>query len=186
LKTDKHIRDISDRLDRISCNDNGKGHDDIDFEDYDDEYYLEVGSEPLRFAYYRHVRVEQCSDYRKKTFECVHDSITQDELDYYLKRKLRVTPEQRYQDKKKDWFFHESSWCSRGLDSSGYDGQGCNQFTGCIPECRFYLPYGRIEDDEVIQEHKEVEEHYRKRNAIINIDINTKDFSEFAKRFYNV
>jgi hypothetical protein len=104
LKTDKHIRDISDRLNRISCNDNGRD-DIIDFEDYDDEYHLEVGSEPLRFAYYRRVRVEQCNDeYRKKTFECVYDSITQDELDYYLKRKLRVPPEQRYQDKKKNWF----------------------------------------------------------------------------------
>jgi hypothetical protein len=154
LKTDKHIRDISDRLNRISCNDNGRD-DIIDFEDYDDEYHLEVGSEPLRFAYYRRVRVEQCNDeYRKKTFECVYDSITQDELDYYLKRKLRVPPEQRYQDKKKNWFFHESSWCSRGLDATGYDGQGCNQFTGCISDCKFYLPDGRIEDDEVIQEHK--------------------------------
>jgi len=49
-----------------------------------------------------------------------------------------------------------------------------------------YLPYGRMEDDETIQEHKEVEEHYGKRNAIINIDINTKDFIEFVKRFYNI
>ena len=47
MKTDKHIRDISDRLDRISSNDYGNGRGDIDFEDYDDEYYLEVGSEPL-------------------------------------------------------------------------------------------------------------------------------------------
>ena len=52
-----------------------------------------------------------------------------------------------------------------------------------FPECSFYLPFGRIEDDEVIQEHKQVDEHYRKRNAIINIDINTKDFIEFVKRF---
>lgn len=146
MKTDKHIRDISDRLNRISCNYNGKVHTDIiDFEDYDDEYYLEVDSEPLSFAYYRQVRVEQCNDeYRKKTCEGVYDSITQDELDYYLKRKLRVTPEQRYQDKKEDWFFHKSSWCSRGLDATGYDGQGYNQFTGCVPECRFYLPDGRL------------------------------------------
>jgi len=45
--------------------------------------------------------------------------------------------------------------------------------------------YGSLEE-EVIQEHKQVEEHYRKRNAIINIDINTKGFIEFAKQFYNI
>lgn len=40
------------------------------------------------------------------TFEGIDSTVTQDELDYYLKAKLRVPPEQRYQDKKEDWFFH--------------------------------------------------------------------------------
>jgi hypothetical protein len=66
-----------------------------------------------------------------------------------------------------------------------YDGQGCNGFTGCVPECRYYLPYGRIKDEEVIAEHKEAEEYYRSQNAIIDIDINTEDFFEFARNFYN-
>ena len=106
MKTDKYIKDISDRLNTISSR-NANAYSSNGFEDYDDEYYLDMGSEPLRLAYYRHVRVEQCDDeYRKKTFECVRDSTTQDELDYYLKRNLRVPPEQRYQDKKEDWFFH--------------------------------------------------------------------------------
>ena len=48
----------------------------------------------------------------------------------------------------------------RGIQA--YDGQGCNGFTGCISECRFYLPYGRIEEDQVIAEHRELEED-RKR-----------------------
>jgi hypothetical protein len=39
----------------------------------------------------------------------------------------------RYEDCREQWFWHESSWCMRGLH--GYDGQGCNQFTGCVPEC---------------------------------------------------
>ncbi|HEY7083077.1 MAG TPA: hypothetical protein VH500_25570 [Nitrososphaeraceae archaeon] len=43
----------------------------------------------------------------------------------------------------------------RGLER--YDGKGCNGFTGCIPECRYYPDKGRIED----------EEGYRKRNALI-------------------
>jgi hypothetical protein len=78
---------------------------------------------------------------------------------------------------------HDSSYCSRGLEA--YDGKGCNGFTGCIEECRFYMPFGRIEDDEVIAEHKEWEEEYRQCNKIINIDIDKKDFLEFAKGFYN-
>jgi hypothetical protein len=32
--------------------------------------------------------------------------------------------------------------------NNGYDGYGCNQFTGCIPECRYYPEEGRIEDEE--------------------------------------
>jgi hypothetical protein len=182
LKIDKYVKDLSKRLDSFSAN--GNNDDSHGLSKHDDEYYLDIGSEPPRFAYYRHVRVEKCDDeWRKKTLECVHDSITQDELDYYLKAKLRVHPEQRYQDQKKEPWFHESSWNKRGVN--GYDGQGCNQFTSCVPECRYYQETGRIEDEEVIQEHKEVEEHYRKRNAIVNIDINTKDFLEFVKDFYD-
>lgn len=48
------------------------------------------------------------------------------------------------------------------------------------------MPFGRIEDDEVIAEHKQiVEEHYKQRNAISNIDIDRKDFAEFSKKFDN-
>jgi hypothetical protein len=37
----------------------------------------------------------------------------------------------------------------------------------CIPECRFYPKYGRIEDEKVIEEHNKVGESYRQKNAII-------------------
>ena len=82
---------------------------------------------------------------------------------------LRVHPEERYQHKKEAWYFHESSWYMRqGRDGieSGYDGYGCNNGK-CVPECRYYPEYGRIEDEEVIQRHKEIEEGYRKRSALI-------------------
>jgi hypothetical protein len=173
LKINKYTKRISAGLDRLATNGNASGNnaDKYDGSD-DDEYYLARGSEPPRFAYYRHVRVEQCIDeWRKKTLECVYDSITQDELDYSLKRKLRIPPEQRYQYNKMNWFFHESSYSMRGFDA--YDGKGCNGFTGCIPECRYYPTTGRIEDEEVIHEHKELEDVDRKRNRIVNIDIIT-------------
>lgn len=187
MKVDKYIKDISDRLDTISSNGNGNGHGagNNGPEDYDyDEYLLDTGREPLRFAYYRHVRVQQCTDeYRKKSFECAHDSFTQDELDFYLKAKLRTPPEERYQDQKQNWFFHDTSYSKRGLEA--YDGKGCNGFTGCVPECTFYANTGVIEDEKVIDEHNRIVESLRQENAIIDIDINTEDFFEFARNFYN-
>jgi hypothetical protein len=49
---------------------------------------------------------------------------------------------------------------------NGYDGQGCNNGE-CVPECRYYPKFDRIEDEEVIRMHKEIEEDYRKCDAII-------------------
>jgi hypothetical protein len=37
----------------------------------------------------------------------------------------------------------------------------------CVPECRYYFKYGRIEDSEVIQKHRELEKRYRDNNAIV-------------------
>ncbi|HEY9387399.1 MAG TPA: hypothetical protein VIP70_10190 [Nitrososphaeraceae archaeon] len=53
---------------------------------------------------------------------------------------------QRYQEYKEHWYFHKSSWYMRGLNA--YDGQGCNGFTGCIPECKFYAEEGKLSENE--------------------------------------
>jgi len=84
-----------------------------------------------------------------------------------LKAKLRELPEARYQREKEQWFFHESSWYMR--HDNGYD-DGCNNGE-YIGECRHYPKFGRIEDEDIIQRHREWEEGYRKRNAIINIEL---------------
>jgi hypothetical protein len=162
---DRYAKDLYKRLDGFS---NGNGNRNVsglakDYDDDDDDYCIAIGSEPLRFASYRRARA------KKKigdclTFEDVYDSITQDELDYYLKAKLRVSPEERYQHRKENWFFHESSCCSRGLEAN--DGKGCNGFTGCVPECRYYAETGTIEDEEVIEEHNKLVESLRQENAI--------------------
>jgi hypothetical protein len=78
--------------------------------------------------------------------------MTQEEIDYYKKRTLQISPEQRYEEEKEHWYFHKSCWYMRG--SNGYDGYGCNQFTGCIPECRFYSEYGRIEEEDVLKRYE--------------------------------
>jgi hypothetical protein len=39
-----------------------------------------------------------------------------------------------------------------------YDGRGCTA-QECIPECRFYNEYGRVEDSEVIESFEKHEKH---------------------------
>ena len=172
LKVDKFVNNLFKKLD--NSNNNGNGINSSSNNVKDDNYYLAIGSEPPRFAYYRHCRVNNSKDeWRKKTLEAAYDSITQDELDFNLKRKLRISPEQRYQQKKENWLFHDSSYYARGLEA--YDGFGCNQFTDCVPECRYYPKLGSIEDEEVIKEHRELEEEHRKLDRIINIEINNDE-----------
>ena len=132
----------------------------------DHDYYLDRGWEPPRFAQYRLARAKHKIG-ETKAYQDFWDSVTQDELDYYLKSKLREPPEQRYQRHKEVWYFHDSSWSMRGLEATGYDGKGCNQFTGCIPECRYYAEYGSVEDEEVITDHNKWVEFYSQRNAIV-------------------
>lgn len=133
--------------------------------DSDHDYYLDIGMEPPRFAQYRLARSRHKDAFRGLTYEDVWDSITQDELDYYLKSRLREPPEERYQRIRREPWIHETGWATRGLNA--YDGQGCNHFYGCIPECRFYPKVGRIEDDEVIENHNKWVESYKQRNAIV-------------------
>lgn len=55
-----------------------------------------------------------------------------------MKRALRPSPEQRYQNIKRVEYYH------------GHEGAYNNSLGKCVPSCRFYPEYGRTEDDEVI------------------------------------
>ena len=46
-------------------------------------------------------------------------TITQDELDYNLKAKLRVSPEERYQAEKRNWYFYKLSYLDQTTDDYG-------------------------------------------------------------------
>jgi hypothetical protein len=152
-------------------NGNGKANNGIG-SDNDDEYYLSRDGEPPRFAYYRHYRIKNSKDeWRKKTCEAAYDSITQDELDYSLKRKLRMTPEERYDQKRRSELYHSSASCSTGE---------------CAPECKFFPRHGKIDDSEIINEHHQLVEYRRQRNEIINIDIDPADYSEFLQVWNNI
>jgi hypothetical protein len=43
--------------------------------------------------------------------------------------------------------------------ANGYDGQGCSDINGCVPECRYYRPFGRIEDEEIVSWYEEIQQH---------------------------
>jgi hypothetical protein len=107
------------------------------------------------------------------TYADLWDEVTDEEIDYYMRKALEVPPEQRYQIAKKRPPYHEYTWTSRGIHNEstgwefdpnrkyyvripGWNGEkGCNEKTGeCIPDCRFYPPTGRIEDDEVIAKYE--------------------------------
>ena len=62
------------------------------------------------------------------------------------RNKKILSPEAKYHELKQQWYFHPSSWYNRKKGS--YDGEGCNQFTGCIPECKFYLEKGKLSENE--------------------------------------
>lgn len=101
-----------------------------------------------RFAKLREERAKVTDAFGNKTCEDVWDNTTQEELEYYKRKNLERSPEERYQIKKQHWYFHKSSWYMRGV-KSGYDGHGCCDGV-CVPECRFYRQCGRIEDEEVL------------------------------------
>jgi hypothetical protein len=99
-----------------------------------------------------------------------------------LKGWLRTPPEERYQHFKKAWYFHELSYLQQTRDENGrfvdvVKDYGCGHWSNkreegvCVPECRYYPKYGRIEDEEVIQQHNEMVESYRQKNAIIDIEL---------------
>ena len=73
-------------------------------DDDDDDYYLAIGSEPPRFRYYRQIRAEKWKALGHKPLldEDYDHSITQEELDFILKRELWPSSEERYQHEKRN------------------------------------------------------------------------------------
>ena len=62
-----------------------------------------------RFAKLREARAKATDASGNKTYEDVWDNTSQEKLEYYKKKNLRRSPEERYQDKKRHWYFHKSS-----------------------------------------------------------------------------
>lgn len=165
----------------------------------DDEYYLNTESDPPRFLYYRHVRTQEWQKLGHEPWDGTNDDnydrrITQDELDFMLKRDLRISPEERYQHEKRNWFFHDLSYLHQTVNENGkvldiIKESGCGHWSNkreegcCVPECRYYLKYGRIEDDEVIQEHNEMVKRHIQENTIVEPpDMDSEEALDFFQR----
>ena len=174
MKIDRYLIGLFKKLDNFSSNINAYDNNTDSYIDdqgqeheYDDEYYLARGSQPSRFTYYRQIRAEEWRvlGYNPLLNEKdIDHRITQEELDFYLKRDLRESPEQRYQAEKQNWFFQDLSCYMQDLNP--VDGYGCTNIS-CIPECRFYADQGRIEDEEVIENHNKWVKDLRQQNAIV-------------------
>lgn len=118
MKVDRYAKDLSKKLDSFS-NDNCNYDDRYELTKHDDEYYLDRGSEPPRFAYYRHIRAEEWEALGYKPWDEYDSRITQDELDFILKRNLRMPPEERYHAEKRNWYFHKLSYLDQTTDDYG-------------------------------------------------------------------
>jgi hypothetical protein len=144
--------------------------------------YEETDSEKIwKCAELRHARVMKLAEVMgyDEALSWQRDGITEYELKCELEGAFRVPPEVRYQNKKKRWLWHESSWWMRRFTTipplTEYDGQGCNDITGCVPDCRFYEPTGRIEDDELI---KQEEEENKKEKEMIEAEYRILGFND--------
>jgi hypothetical protein len=163
-KASKLRNNIAERMDLF---DTGNGNANSDFneppyDELDDEYCLEHHIEPPRFAYYKQVRKDN-----PVVKEWEYDAReTMDERNFYLKQRLRELPEQRYQDKRPHYYWHDSPPCT-STPSRKNNEEEC----WCSPECRFYPKYGRIEDEEVIAENNKYIEHLRQKNWIMEIPL---------------
>jgi hypothetical protein len=189
IAIDKTLNNIAKRLsvfdhyydDGDGGNGDGRGDDnntDRKTQEELDDIETQQYGEPHRFHIYRAARCKKTAPAIGKTCEDVYDSITQEELDWSLRQQLKVSPEERYQDMKKHWYAHELSYWHQTIYDNGkavdtIKEYGCGRFNAkteegwCVPECRYYLKYGRIEDSEIIQKHREREKRYRDNNAIV-------------------
>lgn len=151
MKADRYAKDVFKRLNDFGIT-NGirKNNKPDDDEDYGtDEYYIRIGERPPRFQLYQQARWEKLTGQD----DDVDNTITQDELNFILKQQLAMTPEARYQHRRNKLIWHDCG--------VGYAGVDCN------PSCKFYLQEGRIENQEIIDEHNKDVKRMKQEGRIV-------------------
>jgi hypothetical protein len=87
----------------------------------------------IKFSKWHETRSKAVDAFGDKTYEDANNFITVEELDFYLKKKLEVPPEIRYQRGKQYYpsYHHETGWLTRRV-TSNEKSNWCNEETGCI------------------------------------------------------
>lgn len=89
-----------------------------------------------QFAKMREDRAKAVNAFDEKTYSDVLDNLSQDEIDYYAKKRAETSPAQLFKEGKEEWFFRPSSYYMRDIEE--YDGEGC--YNGiCSPVCEYYI-----------------------------------------------
>ena len=90
-----------------------------------------------RFAKMRDERTKAVNAFGDKAYSDVLDNLSQEEIDYYAKKRAEATPEELFSEAKENWFFHPSSYYMID-EEAGYQGTGCyNEI--CVPGCPYYV-----------------------------------------------
>jgi len=94
-------------------------------------------------------RLEGISERDLQKCLAYHERINREEL---LKYWLSMSPEERYNERKKNWLYHELNvYRLHGNAHSTSDKPGCTS-DSCIIECRYYRAIGKITDEEIYEE----------------------------------
>ena len=87
-------------------------------------------------------RLEGISEQDLQKYLAYYEQVSTEEL---LKYWLSMSPEERYNERKKDWLYHEFNVYRL------YGKPGCTS-DSCIIECRYYSATGKITDEEIYDE----------------------------------
>ena len=94
-------------------------------------------------------RLEGISEQDLQRYLAYYEQVSRQEL---LKYWLSTSPEERYNERKKNWLYHEFNvYRLYGNAHSTPDKPGCTS-DSCIIECRYFRAIGKITDEEIYEE----------------------------------
>lgn len=126
----------------------------------------------VKFDSYRPLKYERLKKHGQIVWDHALDGyeMLSEEFEFYLSRHLyETTPEQRYQEAKEHWYFHEHS-AFLDMETGKIDTYGCKP-ESCVPECKYYKKGGKIDDDHVVKE-------WMENTTIVDLDQYRKELGE--------
>jgi hypothetical protein len=125
-------------------------------------------------------RVEKLAGIQEPVLkECVRYRTTVEEIDFWM----LLTPEQRYQQAKKEWSNHQCGVHKRyGLRHYNPDKPGCSADKGCIEECIYYPDTGSIDDNELLSWYRHIIGNRTYEELRYDNDVFVQDFAKLLKK----